>query len=666
MDVEAQINQLRSELNEHSRRYHVMDAPTISDAEYDRLFLKLKALETEHPHLVRADSPTQRVGDRPIDELLNVAHEVPMLSLSNAFSEQDVRDFVRRLREAAPDAELVFSVEPKIDGMAMSLRYQDRQLVRAVTRGDGAVGEDVTHSVRTIKSVPLVLAPEAPDMLEVRGEVYLPKAGFEGLNAKLRARGEREFVNARNAAAGSIRQHDPRIAAERPLSFFAYGLAASSSPLAARHSEMLKKLREYGFSVAPEVATGDGVEGLLAYYQMIGEKRAGLPYEIDGVVYKVDRLVDQEQAGFISRSPRWATAHKFPAQEEQTRLLGVDVQVGRTGALTPVARLEPVFVGGVTVSNATLHNFDEVKRLDVHIGDTIVIRRSGDVIPQVLRVLTQLRPLDAQPVLPPSHCPACGSPALREAEQAVLRCTGNNCTAQLKEAIKHFASRRAMDIDGMGDEIVEQLVERGLLRSLSDIYQLKEVDVAALERMGQASAQNLIAAIDKSRETSLERLLFALGIRDVGEATAKTLRRHFGTLDAIAAATLDELQRVPDVGPVVAGRIRDFFAVERNQSLLSALRACVRFDETKVTAARQPLLGQSIVLTGELESMTRDAAQARLEALGAKCSSSVSKKTARVIAGAKAGSKLAKAQELGVPVLDEAAFLDWLKGMEAE
>jgi len=666
MNAAQRIAELGQELNEHSRRYHVMDAPTISDAGYDRMFEELKALESAHPQLVRADSPTRRVGDKVVDSFAERVHRVPMLSLSNAFAQEDVADFVRRLQSFGL-GNLEFSVEPKIDGLAMSLRYEHGLLVQAVTRGDGATGEDVTHSIRTIKAVPLSLPNEAPEILEVRGEVYMPIAGFNAMNDRLRARGEKTFVNARNAAAGSVRQLDPRLAAARPLSFFAYGLGETSGALADRHSACLQTLKALGFPVAPEASTAVGLAGCLAYYEQMQQKRARLPYEMDGVVYKLDRLADQQAAGFVSRAPRWATAHKFPAQEEQTVLLGIDIQVGRTGALTPVARLQPVFVGGVTVSNATLHNFDELARLDLRLGDTLVIRRAGDVIPQVLRQIPELRPDVSRPFVPPTHCPECGSLAERPPEQSVLRCTGGfRCPAQLREALRHFASRRALDIEGLGDELIDQLVQKHLVQDVSDIYRLDQATVAGLERMAVKSAQNVLAAIDVSRNTTLERLLYGLGIRDVGEATGKLLARHFGALDRVAAANLERLQQIPDVGPIVAGRIHAFFRDERNLAIIDHLKARgVSWRESEPSAdAPGPLAGKTIVLTGELESLTRLEASARLEALGAKCAGSVSKKTHMVIAGSKAGSKLEQARTLGIEVRDEAGLLQLLAALE--
>lgn len=665
MEIAERASWLRRELHQHAWNYHVLDAPTIPDAEYDRLWRELEALEAAHPALAVEDSPTRRVGGAPVSDLRKVQHAVPMLSLSNAFAEQDVLDFERRLRDLVGEALIEYSVEPKIDGLALSLHYEDGMLTLAATRGDGSIGEDVTHSVRTIPTVPLKLGGSGwPQKLEVRGEVYMSRRGFRDYNARMRARGERELVNPRNGAAGSVRQLDPRLAAQRPLSFFAYGLGEVAESFSTRHSDSLAMLREWGFAVAAEARTAVGVQGCLAYYNEVGAARDQLPYDIDGVVYKVDRYDLQRKAGFVSRAPRWAIAHKFPAQEEMTELLGVDIQVGRTGALTPVARLKPVFVGGVTVSNCTLHNYDEIARLDLRIGDTVIIRRAGDVIPNILGVVQERRPLGAESPQPPTHCPQCGSPAQREkAGEVVIRCTGGLiCPAQRKEAMRHFTSRLAMNIDGLGEKIIEQLVDAGLVQTVADLYRLDRATLAGLERMGERSADNIIAAIEKSRHSTLERLLYALGIRDVGESTSKALAKWFGGLDAVMAASVEDLQAVPDVGPVVAASIHSFFRDERNLEVLKALRdpdQGVRWIEKAPErgAGEGPLSGQTVVLTGTLAGMGREAAKAQLEALGAKTSGSVSKKTSFVVAGSDAGSKLAKAEELGIRVLDEAGLL---------
>ena len=653
------IEALRREIREHNYRYYVLDDPSVPDAEYDRLMRELEALEAEHPELVTPDSPTQRVGAEPADRFGEVRHALPMLSLANAFSEDDLHAFYKRIRDRLGiEDEIEFAAEPKLDGLAVSLLYEDGKLVRGATRGDGVTGEDITQNIRTIKTIPLALHGEDwPRLLEVRGEVYMPRKGFEALNARARERGEKTFVNPRNAAAGSLRQLDPRITAERPLAMFCYGVGkVEGAALPDRQSAILERLQDWGLRVCPERDVVTGPAGCLDYYRRIGAQRDRLPYEIDGVVYKVNRLDLQDDLGFVSRAPRWAIAHKFPAQEEITILRDVEFQVGRTGALTPVARLEPVFVGGVTVSNATLHNMDEIERKDVHIGDTVIVRRAGDVIPEVVGVVAERRPPDARPVTMPAECPVCGSEVVRAEGEAVARCSGGlYCGAQRKEAIKHFASRRAMDIEGLGDKLVDQLVEAGLVDHVDGIYRLTVEQVASLERMGEKSAQNLIHAIDKSRQTTLERFIFALGIREVGEATARALALHFGDLAPLMQADEEALQLVPDVGPIVARHVVSFFHQAHNREVIDRLLAAgIEWETIEVTpAAEQPLAGCTYVLTGTLESMTRDEAKARLMALGAKVSGSVSKKTTAVIAGAEAGSKLAKAEALGVTVLDE-------------
>jgi DNA ligase (NAD+) len=665
-DVEQHMQALTQQLNRYGHAYHVLDAPTVPDAEYDRLYRELERLELLHPQARQADSPTLRVGGAPLPELQSVTHKLPMLSLDNAFSEADLLDFDRRVRELLGEAEVAYSVEPKLDGLAINLRYERGVLVQAATRGDGATGEDVTHNVRTIAAVPLSLqGVDIPEVLEVRGEVYMPRAGFHAYNQRMRDSGGKEFANPRNAAAGSIRQLDPKMAANRPLAFYAYGLGEHAKPLADTHSATLQALAALGLPIYRGVGTAVGAQGLQAYYDATGKARDGLAFDIDGVVYKVDRLDWQRELGFVSRAPRWAVAHKFPAEEALTVLIAVDLQVGRTGSITPVARLEPVFVGGVTVSNATLHNFDELARKDVRVGDTVVVRRAGDVIPEVARVVLERRPADSVPTPVPTQCPICQSPLAKQDDGAVWRCTGGValCSAQLKGALRHFASRKAMDIEGLGDELIEQLVDRGVLKSAADIFTLSLPVLAGLERMAEKSAQNVLAAIDVSKQTTMERLLYAIGIRDVGENTAKQLTRHFGSLDAVIAADLSTLQSVQDVGPIVAGRIASFFAEPKNVQLIAAMKnAGVSWKEgAPLQAPSGPLLGKTIVLTGTLSAMTREAAQAQLEALGAKMSDSVSKKTSMLIAGAKAGSKLAKATELGVPVLDEADLLALLQ-----
>jgi DNA ligase (NAD+) len=657
--VVQRIEALRKEIREHNYRYYVLDDPTVPDAEYDRLMRELQALEAEYPELMTSDSPTQRVGAEPAREFGEVRHEIPMLSLANAFSEEDLQAFDKRIRDRLGTEETIeFAAEPKLDGLAVSLLYEDGKLVRGATRGDGVTGEDITQNIRTIKTVPLALhGDDWPRVLEVRGEVYMPREGFEALNQRARDRGEKTFVNPRNAAAGSLRQLDPRVTAERPLAIFCYSVGrVEGTEMPARHSEILERLRTWGLRVCPERDVVQGPEGCLAYYRRIGEQRDSLPYEIDGVVYKVNRIELQQELGFVSRAPRWAIAHKFPAQEEITVLRDVEFQVGRTGALTPVARLEPVFVGGVTVSNATLHNMDEIERKDVHIGDTVIVRRAGDVIPEVVGVIVERRPSDARPVKMPTECPVCGSEVVRAEGEAVARCSGGlYCGAQRKEAIKHFASRRAMDIEGLGDKLVDQLVEAGLVDHVDGIYRLSVEQVASLERMGEKSAQNLVNAIDKSRDTTLERFIFALGIREVGEATARALAMHFGDLEPLMAADEDALQQVPDVGPVVAQHVVSFFAQGHNRDVIDKLlEAGITWEPIEVAeAGDKPLEGNTYVLTGTLESMTRDEAKARLMALGAKVTGSVSKKTTAVIAGAEAGSKLDKAESLGIEILDE-------------
>lgn len=660
--LQAQLAQLRAALAQHNYRYYVLDDPTVPDGEYDRLMAELRALEAAHPEFITADSPTQRVGGEPLAQFASVAHRVPMLSLDNAFSDDDVIAFDRRAHERLDsEAEFAYLAEPKLDGLAVTVIYRKGELLRAATRGDGATGEDVTANVRTIRSVPLRLRGTVPELLEVRGEVFMPIAGFERMNAAARQRGEKVFVNPRNAAAGSLRQLDPRITAGRPLELFFYALGVvEGGEVPPLQSELLASLRDWGLRTCPEARRVMGVAGCLDYFRSMGARRASLPYQIDGVVYKIDSREAQAQLGFVSRAPRWAIAHKFPADEALTTVRDVQFQVGRTGALTPVARLEPVFVGGVTVSNATLHNMDEIERKDIHIGDTVVIRRAGDVIPELVRVLPERRPATAQAVTLPAQCPVCGSPVERSSDAAVARCTGGfECRAQRVEALCHFASRRAMDIDGLGDKIVEQLVERELVQQPADLYRLTATALAGLDRMGEKSAQNLVQAIDASRSTTLARLLFAIGIRDVGESTAAALAQHFGTLDALFAADEPAVQQVPDVGPVVAAHVVRYFAMPRHREMLQQLVASgVHWPAVqRPVAESQPLAGLGFVITGTLASMGRDAAEDALRALGARVSGSVSKKTSFVVAGAEAGSKLRKAEELGVRVLDEAQLL---------
>jgi len=661
--------ELRTQLEHHNYRYHVLDDPEVSDAQYDTLMRELLALEQEHPELVDASSPTQRVGAKPLPEFGAVQHQVPMLSLENAFAEDDVRAFDRRVRERLAVTEPVhYAAEPKLDGLAVSLLFENGSFVLGATRGDGSTGEDVTQNLRTLRAVPLRLRGSGyPSVLEVRGEVFMPLAGFERFNAQALAKGEKTLVNPRNAAAGSLRQLDPRLTAQRPLDVFFYGVGrVEGGTLPGRHSETLAAFRSWGLRTSPLSRVVEGPEGLLEYYREIGEKRPKLAYQIDGVVYKVDDIAAQQRLGFVSRAPRWAVAHKFPAEEATTLLRDVEFQVGRTGALTPVARLEPVFVGGVTVSNATLHNMDEVERKDVRIGDTVVLRRAGDVIPEIVRVVTERRPTDARQILLPPQCPVCGSAVERVAGQAVSRCTGGLfCPAQRKEALRHFASRRAMDVDGLGTRIIDQLVDDGLVRTPADLYSLTLEQVAGLERMGEKSAQNLIDALQASRTTTLPRFLFGLGIPDVGEATARALAEYFGDIEPLLEATADVVERVPDIGPVIAGNVASFFAEAHNREVIAALRQS-GVAWPKVTrpapASGSPFAGKTSVLTGTLSSMTREEAQERILALGGKVSGSVSKKTDYVIAGDDAGSKLAKAEALGVKVLSEEQFRKLLEG----
>lgn len=657
---------LKAELNRHAHQYYVLDEPIVSDSEYDRLMQQLLRMEQEHPEWVEADSPSQRIGGTVLKEFSQVQHEMPMLSLDNAFSDDELKAFDQRIKDRLKSsADIEYACEPKLDGVAVSLLYRDGVLVRGATRGDGRTGEDITTNVRTIGSIPLRLMGKLfPSLLEVRGEIYMPKAGFEKLNQLAREKNEKTFVNPRNAAAGSLRVLDSRITARRPLEMCCYGIGVTEGgKLPACHFDIVSQLGEWGLRVNAEMAVVPNVAGCLEYYRKLEKKRNALPYDIDGIVYKVNDLHLQEKLGFIAKAPRWAIARKFPAQEEMTRVLDVEFQVGRTGAVTPVARLEPVFVGGVTVSNATLHNMDEIERLDLRIGDTVIIRRAGDVIPQVAQVVKEKRSGSPRKIKLPDTCPVCSSPVERVEGEAVARCTGGiTCSAQLKEGIKHFASRRAMDVEGLGDKLVEQLVDEKLITSVADLYRLSLESIANLERMGTKSAQNLLDALDKSKQTTLARFIYALGIREVGEATAATLAQHFGTLDELAAADEEALLSVPDVGPVVAHYIREFFSQAKHLRLIADLRQLgVQWVEGKTDQGSKPLSGQTWVLTGTLESMGRDEAKDKLLALGAKVAGSVSKATTVVVAGPGAGSKLAKAQELGVTIMDEDAFLVLLK-----
>jgi DNA ligase (NAD+) len=685
---------LRAAIDDANYRYYVLDDPSIPDAEYDRLLRALEALEAAHPELATSDSPTRRVGARPASGFAEVRHAIPMLSLANAFTDSDppegvdanheVRDFVRRVEQGLGTVDPVFSVEPKLDGLAISLVYRDGLFVQGATRGDGTTGEDVTANLRTVKAIPLKLRSHGwPALLEVRGEVFMPKAGFDAYNARMLREGGKPLANPRNGAAGSLRQLDPHVTAGRPLAFYAYGVYLPDDPdavIADRHSAAMAKLREWGFPISPQNELAHGAEGCLAYFRKIGAARATLPYGIDGVVYKVDRYDQQRELGFVSRAPRWALAHKFPAEEQSTIVEAIDIQIGRTGAATPVARLKPVQVAGVTVTNATLHNADQVARLGVRVGDSVIVRRAGDVIPEVVRVILERRPAHTQPWKMPSQCPICGSAIEREDGEAAARCTGGLvCAAQRREAIRHFASRRAMDVDGLGERYIEDLIEFGYVHSIADLYKLTLDDFVAMKRRAEERdglvpetvkagkiatrwAENLIAAIAASKDTTLERFLFALGIPDVGEATAKTLARHFGSLDALMQAGEGALTEVPDVGPIMAAHITAFFAEPRNRDAIGALRAAgVHWPEsTPQRGVAGPLAGQTVVLTGSLSALTRDEAKDKLEALGAKVAGSVSKKTAFVVAGEAAGSKLDKAQALGVEIWDEARLLAFL------
>jgi DNA ligase (NAD+) len=658
---------LRGEIERHNHAYYVLDAPTIPDAEFDRLFRELLDLEANNPELLTTDSPTQRVGGAPRPEFGQVEHRVPMLSLNNAFAEADAEAFDRRCHEGLGTNVVEYACEPKFDGLAITLIYEGGVFVRGATRGDGYTGEDVTANLRTIRSIPPHLHGGGwPERLEVRGEVLIGKRDFEKLNVRQREVGGKEFANPRNAAAGSLRQLDPKITARRPLRFFAYAVAdtAGVSPRLTFHSETMDRLAAWGFPVAPERAVVQGAAGLLGYYHGIGAQRDALPYDIDGVVYKANRLADQEQLGFVSRAPRWAIAHKFPAQEALTVVESIDVQVGRTGALTPVARLQPVFVGGVTVTNATLHNEDEIRRKDVRIGDTVIVRRAGDVIPEVVSVLVEKRPILPPEFVMPKRCPVCGSAVERPADEAVARCTGGlYCPAQRKQALLHFASRRAMDIEGLGEKLVDQLVDGGLVHTPADLYGLTLPQVANLERMAEKSAANLLEAIEKSKETTLARFIFALGIRNVGEATAKDLARHFGSMEALLAANEEHLQQVPDIGPVVAASIAHFFSEPHNGEVIGQLRAAgIHWPAGQpVAVVVSAIANKSFVLTGTLPTLSREEAKALIEAKGGRVIGSVSKKTDFVVAGSEAGSKLDKARELNIIILDQQQLMELLE-----
>ncbi len=659
------VEELRENIRAHNYRYYVLDDPSIPDAEYDRLLRELEQLEAEYPELDDPDSPTHRVGARADDGFETVEHALPMLSLANAFEDEEVAEFDRRIRETLDVEPVRYTAEPKLDGLAISLRYEGGRLVRAATRGDGQTGEDVTGNVRTIRAIPLKLAGDSiPDPLEVRGEVYMTRSGFKALNDRLAAGDHKTFVNPRNAAAGSLRQLDPAVTADRPLRFFAYQ-ALAEQVLEDDQWAVLEQLRELGFPVSSLARRVEGLDGLVAAYHDIGEARDDLDFDIDGVVYKVEDFDQQRELGFVSRSPRWALARKFPAQEELTTLRSIDVQVGRTGKLTPVARLEPVFVGGVTVTNATLHNLDEIRRKDIRPGDRVVVRRAGDVIPEVVRALVDERDEDLPEWQLPEHCPVCGSHVEQVEGQAAARCSGGLvCPAQRKRALEHFASRGAMDIEGLGTKIIDQLVDRERVDDPADLYTLDVETLAGLERMGEKSAHNLTEAIDRSRNVPLGRLLFALGIREVGEVSARNLARHFGGLDALMAADVEALEAVEDVGPIMAAHIREFFAEERNRAVVDRLldAGVTPKAEAAEPAGEQPLAGCTFVLTGSLSRMPRSEAKNRLQALGAKVTGSVSKSTRAVIVGESPGSKLDRARELGVTVYDEDDLATLLEG----
>ena len=661
------VERLRAEIERHNYRYHVLDDPEVPDAEYDRLVVALRKLEAEHPELITPDSPTQRVGGAPIAGFSEVRHRVPMLSLDNAFASDEVIAFDRRVRERLDtDRPIRYACEPKLDGLAVSLTYRQGSLELAATRGDGSVGEDVTHNIRTIQSVPLRLAGRGwPALLDARGEVFMAIAGFKEMNRRAAEKGEKVFVNPRNAAAGSLRQLDPRLAAARPLEIYFYGIGAiEGGKLPGRHSDILAKLRDWGLRTSPESRVVEGVEGVLGYYEEIGRRRAKLPYQIDGVVYKVDSIEQQRELGFVARAPRWSIAHKFPAEEEMTVVRAVEWQVGRTGALTPVARLEPVFVGGATVSNATLHNIDELQRKDVRVGDTVVLRRAGDVIPEVVRVIAEKRPAGTSSVELPTKCPVCGSKVEREEGEAIARCTGALvCPAQLKESLRHFGSRRAMDIEGLGSKLIDQLVDAGAVRDPADLYRLTAEKLAELDRMGEKSAANVMESLGQSKRTTFAKFLYALGIRDVGESTADALAQHFRTLKSLRQAGVEQIQEVPDIGPITAAHVQAFLAEARNARVIDALVDLgVQWPEIQAAPASGALAGKTFVLTGKLTGMSRDEAGDRIRAKGGKVTGSVSKNTDYVVVGDDAGSKLKKAQQLGVAILDEEQLHKLLKG----
>ncbi|WP_289030249.1 NAD-dependent DNA ligase LigA [uncultured Paraglaciecola sp.] len=672
-DTILKLAAIKATITEYNYQYYVLDNPSVPDAEYDRQMLALKAIETQYPELLTADSPSQKVGDMPLPEFQQVEHEVPMLSLDNAFDEETFLAFEKRMQDRLKSSDhITYSCEPKLDGLAVSLLYENGRLVRGATRGDGRVGENITANVRTIRNIPLMLrGDDYPERLEVRGEVVMSRDGFIKLNENQLAEGKKVFANPRNAAAGSLRQLDSRITAKRPLLFFTYSLGlveGEQNPLAQTHSARLRQLSEWGFPLSKELQVAQDSRECLAYYQAIGAKRDALNYDIDGVVFKADKIALQQELGFVARAPRWAIAHKFPAQEEMTVVQDVEFQVGRTGAITPVARLEPVFVGGVTVSNATLHNQDEIQRLGLKIGDTVIVRRAGDVIPQVVSVILEKRPADARDIVFPKTCPICDSNIEKLEDEAVARCTGGlYCGAQLKESMKHFASRKAFDIDGLGDKIIEQLVDQKLVKTPADFFNLELIQISNLERMGEKSAANLIHSLEKSKQTTLAKFLYSLGIREVGEATAANLAAHYCELDAIKTADLESLQEVSDVGVIVAQHLVNFFAEEHNVQVIDDLIAAgITWPIIeKIELDSLPLAGQTYVLTGTLSQMDRNTAKAKLQGLGAKVAGSVSAKTTCLIAGEKAGSKLTKAEALGVKVLNEQGMLDLFAELEA-
>ncbi|WIH26490.1 NAD-dependent DNA ligase LigA [Photobacterium damselae] len=667
-ELHQELLSLREQLDYHGYRYYVEDNPEVPDAEYDRLMQRLLTIESEHPEWVTIDSPSQRVGGVPLDGFTQVKHELPMLSLDNAFNDDELRAFQKRIQDRLNDASAIqYCCEPKLDGLAVSLLYENGVLVQAATRGDGTTGENITNNVRTIRSIPLKLqGNDWPTRIEVRGEVFMPKKGFEQLNQRALKKGEKTFANPRNAAAGSLRQLDSKVTATRPLSFYAYAVGiVEGRELEGSQYDRLCQLKSWGFPMSPEIRRVDSIEEVIRYHQMIGEKRESLEYDIDGVVIKVDKVDTQLQLGFVARAPRWAIAYKFPAQEEMTLLNNVEFQVGRTGAITPVAKLEPVFVGGVTVSNATLHNADEIARLGVMVGDTVIIRRAGDVIPQIVSVVESRRPADASPVIFPTECPVCQSKVERIEGEAVARCTGGLfCQAQRKEALKHFVSRKALDVDGCGEKVIEQLVDREMVTTPADLFRLSAGVVTALDRMGPKSAQKLVDALDNAKETTLPRFIYSLGIREVGEATAANLAHYFETLEALMTASKEQLIEVPDVGEIVAAHIFNFFREEHNLAVVNDLREVgIHWPDLEKVAddVELPFEGKTVVLTGSLSQLSRTEAKEALQKLGAKVTGSVSKKTDLVVAGEAAGSKLTKAQELGIEVWDEQQLIDFMQ-----